>query len=246
MNFDCTDSEKFYELNRILGLKEETSTEEITSNALGPLSSQENAKSKSTQKLSDKISIRENVSHRIGVPTHSGTHHSNRISTPTVATARNQIVKKTTISPFIGVSNTDRISQTTNFRESTGETTLKEFIASTTFPPVNIAEFFEITTRRPFTFPTTMLGANTEFITATSNAATDMEQPTTKGNFIPDLYEPNGQSTADEIVDSIKQLQSLFPSNADDDSREKRVLFKAADSVQNRQKLFEMLNHHLN
>lgn len=238
MNFECTDSEKFYELNRILGLKEETSTEEITSNELAPISSQENTKPKSTQRLPDANSIRENASQRLKVPAHHQVNHiSNRIAAP-IATTRNQIRKKPpTISPFIGVSNTDGVLQTTNFRESTGETTLNEFFASTTLPPVNIAQFFDLTTRRPFNFPTTTFSANTEFMTTDSDAAT------TKGNFLPDLYETSDQSKADEIVDSIKQLQKLFPSNSDD-SREKRFLFKSADSVKNRQKLFEMLNHH--
>lgn len=237
MNFECTDSEKFYELNRMLGLKEETSTEEITSNELAPISSQEASKSKLTQKLPDIMSTRENTSQRLKVPAHSANQMGNRISTP-IATHRNQLAKKTTIAPFIGVSNTDRISQTTNFRESSGETTLNEFFASTTLPPVNIAQFFELTTRKPFNFPTTTYDAHTEYITAA-----DSDQPTTKGNFLPDLYETSDQSQADEIVDSIKQLQELFPSNTDD-SRGERFLFKTADSVKNRQKLFEMLNHH--
>lgn len=122
----------------------------------------------------------------------------------------------------------------------TGETTLNEFTASTTFQPVNIAQFFELTTRRPFNFLTTTFGENAEYTTA-SNAVADFEQ-STKASFVPDLYETSNQSKADEVVDSIKQLQKLFPSSADD-SREKRFLFRS-ESVKNRQKLFEMLNHH--
>lgn len=227
MNFDCTDSEKFYELNRILGLKEETSTEEITSNELTPISSQETNKSKLEQKLADIPIIKENNSQRFKVPQYSA-NNFNRVSAP-MATTRNQNAKKTTTTPSI--SHTDRVSQTTNFRESTGETT--------TFPPINIAQFFELTTRRPFNFVTTTFGENAEYTTA-SNVVADFEQ-STKANFVPDLYETSNQSKADEVVDSIKQLQKLFPSNTD--SREKRFLFKS-DSVKNRQKLFEMLNHH--
>lgn len=236
MIFDCTDSEKFYELNRILGLKEETSTEEITSNELTPIPSQENTKSKSGQKLAEIPIIKENNSQRFKVPTRS-TSNTNRISIP-IATTRNQNGKKTTTTPFVSTSNTDRVSQTTNFRESIGETTLNEFIASTTFSPVNIAQFFELTTRRPFNYQTTTFDENTEYTTA-SNVPNFEQQ--TKENFVPDLYETSNQSKADEIVDSIKQLQKL-PSSTDD-SREKRFLFKS-DSVKNRQKLFEMLNHH--
>lgn len=238
MNFDCTDSEKFYELNRILGLKEETSTEEITSNELAPIASQENTKSKSGQKLADIPLIKENNSQRFKLPTYSA-NNFNRISTP-ITTTRNQNAKRTTTTPFASTSNTDRVSQTTNFREPTGETTLNEFTASTTFQPVNIAQFFELTTRRPFNFLTTTFGENAEYTTA-SNAVADFEQ-STKANFVPDLYETSNQSKADEVVDSIKQLQKLFPSSADD-SREKRFLFRS-ESVKNRQKLFEMLNHH--
>lgn len=239
MNFDCTDSEKFYELNRILGLKEETSTEEITSNELAPISSHEINKSKSGQKLTEIPIIKENNSQRFKVPARN-TINTNHILTP-IATTRNQNAhKKTTTTPFVSISNTDRVSpQTTNFRESTGETTMNEFIASTTFPPINIAQFFELTTRRPFNFLTTTYGENTEYTTASTVADTEQS---TRANFVPDLYETNNQSKADEVVDSIKQLQKLFPSSADD-SREKRFLFKS-DSVKNRQKLFEMLNHH--
>lgn len=244
MNFDCTDSEKFYELNRILGLKEETSTEEITSNELAPIpaSPQENSKSKSGQKLTDIPIVKENNSQRFKVPTYSA-NNFNRISSTPIATTRNQNAKKTTTTPFVAsISNTDRVSQTTNFRESTGETTLNEFTASTTFPPINIAQYFELTTRRPqFNFLTTTFGDNAEYTTASKTVA-DFDQSTTKTNFVPDLYETSNQSKADEVVDSIKQLQKLFPSNSDD-SREKRFLFKS-DSVKNRQKLFEMLNHH--
>lgn len=234
MMFDCTDSEKFYELNRILGLKEETSTEEITSNELAPISSQETNKSKSGQKLAQ---MNENNSQRFKVPIRN-TSNANRNS----ATTRNQNAKRTTTIPFVSTSNTDRVSQTTNFRESTGETTLNEFIASTTLPPINIAQFFELTTRRPFNqFLTTTFGESADYDTTVSNVP-DTEQ-TTRAIFVPDLYETsNQQSKADEVVDSIKQLQKLFPSNSDD-SREKRFLFKS-DSVKNRQKLFEMLNHH--
>lgn len=238
MNFDCTDSEKFYELNRILGLKEETSTEEITSNELAPIASQENTKSKSGQKLADLPLIKENNSQRFKLPTYSA-NNFNRISTP-ITTTRNQNAKRTTTTPFVSTSNTDRVSQTTNFREPTGETTMNEFTASTTFQPVNIAQFFELTTRRPFNFLTTTFGENAEYTTA-SNAVADFEQ-STKASFVPDLYETSNQSKADEVVDSIKQLQKLFPSSADD-SREKRFLFRS-ESVKNRQKLFEMLNHH--
>lgn len=237
MTFDCTDSEKFYELNRILGLKEETSTEEITSNELAPISSQEYSKSKSEQKLAEVPLVKESNAQRYKVPAY-GANNFNRISTP-IANTRNQSARKTTITPTVSISNTDRVAQTTNFREPTGETTLNDFTASTTFPPINIAQFFELTTRRPFNFPTTTFGENAEYTTA-SNVAADFEQ-STKANFVPDLYETSNQSKADEVVDSIKQLQKLFPSSTDE--RSKRFLFKS-DSVKNRQKLFEMLNHH--
>lgn len=237
MNFDCTDSEKFYELNRILGLKEETSTEEITSNELAPIPSQEYTKSKPEQKIAEVPIVKETNAQRFKVPAYSA-NNLNRISTP-ITNTRNQNAKKTTIHPIVSTSNTDRVAQTTNFREPTGETTLNDFTASTTFPPINIAQFFELTTRRPFNFPTTTFGENAEYTTAGTVVA-DFEQAT-KASFVPDLYETSNQSKADEVVDSIKQLQKLFPSNTDE--RSKRFLFKS-DSVKNRQKLFEMLNHH--
>lgn len=231
MNFDCTDSEKFYELNRMLGLKEETTTEEIVSNELTPISSDENRKSSQIEQHSESPNKENNQRFRPLI------NNPNRISTPSVP-IRNQIPKKTTVTTFTSAANTERAPQTTSFRESTPDRnilpTTNELIPSTTVLPVNIAQFFDLTTRKSFNFPTTTLSDISEY-------TTDSE-PSTRSSFVPDLYENNQQTKADEVVESIKQLQKLFPSNGDD-SREKRVLFKS-DSVKNRQKLFEMLNHH--
>lgn len=238
MNFDCTDSEKFYELNRILGLKEETTTEEITSNELTPISAEANTKTRPSElnQLNDASTKENNQRFK---PIYN---NPNRISTPSVNN-RNQIPKKTTQNTLTSAANTERAPQTTNFREFSSiadrnsllTTTTHDPIPSTTFPPVNIAQFFDLTTRKTFNYPTTTVTGNSEY-------STDFDQ-STRTSFVPDLYENNDQSKkADEVVESIKQLQKLFPSNVDD-SREKRFLFKS-DSVKNRQKLFDMLNHH--
>lgn len=240
MNFDCTDSEKFYELNRILGLKEETTTEEITSNELTPISTVENTKARPGALALNESSNKE--TNQRFKPIYN---NPNRISTPSVNN-RNQIPKKTTqMNALTSAANTERAPQTTNFREFSSisdrnsllTTTTHDLIPSTTFPPVNIAQFFDLTTRKTFNYPTT-----TTTLNGNSDYSTDFDQ-STRTSFVPDLYENNDQSKkADEVVESIKQLQKLFPSNADD-SREKRFLFKS-DSVKNRQKLFDMLNHH--
>lgn len=238
MNFDCTDSEKFYELNRILGLKEETSTEEITSNELTPIASNENVNLSPPNKETNQ---------RFKIPIAGPINNQNRISSAPLITNRNQIgQKKTTTNPFASVAQTDRTQQTTHLRESIGDST--EFIASTTFPPVNIGQYFDLTTRKPVNFPTTTFNGNADYTVAAAaatstasngNSALDYEQ-STRMTFVPDLYESSNQSKADEVVESIKQLQKLFPSN-NEDSREKRFLFKN-NSVKNRQKLFDMLN----
>lgn len=240
MNIDCTDSEKFYELNRILGLKEETSTDDVTSNEL---TSSENIKSHSAERYT--VNQNKENNQRFKAPT---AYSPNRIPSQT-GSNRNQIARKTTTIPYI---NTERISQTTNYREPiidrSETTTFSEFIPSTTFPPVNIAQFFN--------YPTTTLTDNSEY---TTDFAVSQEQSSgstvpiidfitnkydSNTRIIPDLLEESSkkpeQSKADEVVESIKQLQKLYPSNVED-SREKRFLFKA-DSIKNRQNLFEILN----
>lgn len=243
MNIDCTDSEKFYELNRILGLKEETTTNEVTSNELTP---GENIKFNSVDRISA-IPNKE-INQRFKAPMAS------RIKSQ-IGPIRNQILKKTTAIPYIS---TERIPQTTNYRDfiidrnelSNELSTVNDFVASTTFPPVNIAQFFDLTTRKTFNYPTTTFGDNSEFTTDFAGGSTSNANEFTTNRYdsntriVPDLVENEGknseQTKADEVIESIKQLQKFYPSSLDD-SREKRFLFKA-DSVKNRQKLFEMLN----
>lgn len=263
MNFDCTDSEKFYELNRILGLKEETSTEEITSNELTPISPNESNKSNLAERFSENRNKENNQRFKVPAPPAVGpVSHSNYISSQTLPT-RNQIAKKPTTTPYISTFNTERAPQTTNFHElnidRSDSTTQTDFIPSTTFPPINIAQFFDLTTRKNFNYPTTTVNDESEFTTNTMGYSDQSFDTMRSENdistmkydsitrFVPDLLEETTvkknteQSKADEVVESIKQLQKLFPTTVDD-SREKRFLFKS-DSVKNRQKLFQMLNH---
>lgn len=247
MNFDCTDSEKFYELNRILGLKEETNTDEVTSNEL-TINENENNRLNSDDKLDD-LKRNEN-NQRLKV---QNANHSSRFQTQT-GSMRNQPAKRTTAAPYTSAVNTEKAAQTTNYREFIGDrndlTTERDFVPpSTAFPPINIAQFLDLSTRKQFNYPTTTVNDNVEFTTElyTSTGlpidfATNRYDSSTR--IVPDLIEDNGkspdQTKTDEVVESIKQLQKFFPS-ASNDSRENRFLFKA-DSVKNRQKLFEMLN----
>lgn len=242
MNFDCTDSEKFYELNRILGLKEETTTDEVTSNELTP---GENIKLNSAEKFHN-IQNTEN-NQRFKAPAAS--------SSSRIAPIRNQILKRTTTTPYIS---TERIPQTTNYREynidrNDQSTVANELIPSTQLSPVNIAQFFDLTTRKTFNYPSTTFSENSEFTTDYAGNAgswTGIANDFTTNKYdsntriVPDLIENDGKNAektkADEVVESIKQLQHFYPTSVAD-SREKRFLFKI-DSVKNRQKLFEMLN----
>lgn len=245
MNIDCTESEKFYELNRILGLKEETTTDEVTSNELTPIDN-----NKSGDRLNTYQNKENNQRYKPLI------NNPNRNNAQTVI--RNQISRRTTVIPYINTANTERIAQTTNFRDFNNidrseSTTVNEFIPSTTFPPinrpVNIAQFFDLTTRKLYNLPTTTTTAtfndNSEYTTdyASTGSVNEYDSNT---RIIPDLIEDGNKNTdqarADEVVESIKQLQKLFPSTVDD-SREKRLLVKA-DSVKNRKQLFEMLNQH--
>lgn len=259
MNFDCTDSEKFYELNRILGLKEETGTEEITSNELTPISSDQSDTSNSAERYSE-IRNKE-YNQRFRVPA------APVVASP-VASTQNQIVKKSTTAPFISTFHTERAPQTTtttHFHEfnidRSDSSTQTDFIASTTFPPINIAQYFDLTTRKNFHYPTTTLNDDADLFTTNTMAYSDQSTDTIRSandistlnydsvtRFVPDLLEETTikknteQTKADEVVESIKQLQKLYPTAVADDSREKRFLLKS-DSVKNRQKLFQILNH---
>lgn len=243
MNIDCTESEKFYELNRILGLKEETATDEVTSNEL------DNNKSNSDDRFAAYQNKENNQRYKPLI------NNPNRYVQATSA-SRNQMIKKGITNPYSSAS-----AQTTNFnidRTESITTAANEFIPSTTFPPVNIAQFFELTTRKTGFNPLTT-NDNAEYTTVFTStiSPTDLTTGITNTNkydsntqIIPELIEESNNnnnadhSTTDEIVESIKQLQKHYPSAAVvDDSREKRFLFKA-DSIKNRQKLFEMLNQH--
>ncbi|XP_031619483.1 uncharacterized protein LOC116338410 [Contarinia nasturtii] len=240
MNIDCTESEKFYELNRILGLKEETTTDEVTSNELSQTDSN---KSNSDDRFISAFQNKENNQRYKPL-----INNPNRYAQTQTAASRNQIVKKTTTNPYINSA-----VQTTNLNIDRESVTANQLIPSTTFPPVNIAQFFELTTRRNGFNPQTITTYdNAEYTTEFASTVSPNDLTTANTNkydsntqIIPDLIEESSNtdhSHTDEIVESIKQLQKLYPSAADD-SREKRFLFKA-DSVKNRQKLFEMLNQH--
>lgn len=221
MNIDCTDSEQFYELNRILGLKEEP-TDEVINNEL---TYNENNRNKEYNQRFKPATI---------------ANTPNRINSQSI---RNQIIRKTTTTPNVN-------SEREPIIDRSETTTISEISPSTTFPPVNINQFFDLTTRKPFNYPTTITD-NTEYTTyfaanhesGTTVPAIDFNEYSNT-RIVPDLFEESTkkteQSKTDEVIDSIKQLQKLYPSS-NNDSREKRFLFKA-DSVKNRQKLFEMLN----
>lgn len=240
MNIDCTESEQFYELNRILGLKEETVTPEVTSNEL----SSDEHDNVSNEDRYNLFQTKES-NQRFGAPASNGA----RI-TSSPGPTRNHINYRPTAAPYVSTGNTERIPQTTSYRQFNQDRT--NDLVSTTFPPVNIAQFFDLTTRR-YNNPITTFRNNADFTTdATeeSAASTNYGSYTTSKydsntRIVPDLIEgttnaKTGDQT-DEVVESIKQLQKLYPSMVND-SREKRFLFKA-DSVKNRQKLFGMLNH---
>lgn len=231
MRSDCSESERFYELNRILGMKEEVNTEEVTTN-----------------EISDNFKLNQNVNNYqrfrvtpsstinpVRYTSQEGLFRNPAYRQPTVAVESNSILENTEKNIPLYTRFPERINGDVSVHETTAfgsrddpSTTLKRDITTSNF------DNFDVTT-------TTTI--------ANLNANENSEYTTTKidmnTRIVPDFLETNENADSDikatdEIVDTIKNLQNIFPSAADD-SRTKRFLFKA-DSVKNRQKLFHILN----
>lgn len=225
MTSDCSESERFYELNRILGMKEEVNTEEVTTN-----------------EISENFKLNLNVNNQRFRVTPSSTINPVRFTSqeglfrnpayrqPTVAIESNSILENTEKNIPLYTRFPERINsdvsiyETTAFASHDDQTTLKRDITTSNFDN--------------FDFTTTTTIANLNANENSEYTATKIGMNT---RIVPDLLEMNENANSDikatdEIVDTIKNLQNIFPSAADD-SRTKRFLFKA-DSVKNRQKLF--------
>lgn len=227
MRSDCSESERFYELNRILGIKEEVNTEEVTTNEIG-----ENFKL--NQNLNNQR-FRVTPSSTIN-PVHytsqEGLFRNPAYRRPTVAVESNSILENTEknsplYTRFPERINSESIRETTVFAPRDDQTTLKRDITTSNF------DNFDLTT------------TNTAYMNANENSDYTTTKNDMNTRIVPNLLEMNENTNSDikatdEIVDTIKNLQNIFPS-ASDDSRTKRFLFKA-DSVKNRQKLFNILN----
>lgn len=227
MTSDCSESERFYELNRILGAKEEVNTEEVTTND-----------------ISENFKLNQNVNNQRFRVTPSSTINPVRYTSqeglfrnpayrrPTVAVESNSILENTEkntplYTRFPERINSESIRETTVLAPRDDQTTLKRDLTTSNF------DNFDLTTT---TFGNLNANENSEYTTTKNDMNT---------RIVPDLLEMNenvnlSEKATDEIVDTIKNLQNIFPS-ASDDSRTKRFLFKA-DSVKNRQKLFNILN----
>lgn len=281
MPFDCADSEKFYDLNRFLGLKDELSTSDVDSNELNAVSATgaehirngagEKPKAEVTETIQkDKLVnvpvIKAPVRNRPQVPLHRAPISRRTTTSPpptttqysTSAETTEKYIPTTIYQPeaSIGLDN-GKLSETTS---SDGvdkiETTTYLSIDSSEAATEQSTDAFS-TTQRNIAEITTILNNQNEF----GRDQTTISAPTVGiTRIIPELIE-SGKSTervteraktTDEVVESIKLLQNIFPSQnlqlngklslaPTDDLRSKRFLFKA-DSVRNRQKLFAKLN----
>lgn len=273
MNIDCSESERFYELNRILGLKkDEGNAEEVTNNDLGSIS---NEQIKSNGVNGENLNVQHNKeSYQRFRVTPTSTINPVRYTSHEGLFRRPIYTRRTTI-PSESEDNaeiTENYIQTTpnRFTDRFGEynrdkgeaaTIFNNNFFTTTNTPRDDA--YQSTTRKNWI--TTNNYDVIDYTTNMNNVAENVEKfpgqtfsnEYTTGRpgaiesntrIVPDLIESNenGNSNTmskvtDEVVDTIKHLQNIFPSGADD-SRTKRLLAKT-DSIKNRQSLFDKLNH---
>lgn len=241
-NFDCTDSERFYELNRILGLKEETNDDAIN-NDLAQTSIDYNVKSNVGNKLN--LNVNNDINQRIDL-SESTTIDSIRYELPTAY--RNPIVRSSTttteenLKPYNFITATNDVGKvTTTFSPNFEDATTKIF---STPPQSTEFDSFEYTTNNNFDIGSKRKPIYTRF--PVRGYSTDRSE-TTNTRIIPDLYEigfnnnnhkiTDHSDAADQVIESIKQLQKNFP-NIDDASRSKRFLLRN----DNRHKYFDKLH----
>lgn len=271
MPFSCDESEKFYELNRLLGLNEQVDENDLD---LGETS---NFKpTERTEAPAAKV-----VERRPAVPLR--TTPASTTTTTTTKTTTTTLPPKTT--PRLTKAPTTR-KPTMKF---TRRTTTQAPLTTTTSRPITTTQAqtttqFPITSTQDYGEFTTIFYLNSEPKDATT-ARVDAIETTESNQFdfllndgkgstvipfedyvttvrdvnqriVPELVESNingkivdssETNAAAEIVKSIKNIQNILPimsapsSLPLDDPRRNRFLFKA-DSVANRKKLFDKLN----
>lgn len=266
MPFDCSESEKFYELNRILGLKDDSGVDDGDNNQLNEFSSNNNENIRiSPEEKIKPTAIIENMKKDKVVPV---------VKTPSRNTVQNNlhrvpIFRRTTTENQYSVyeASTEKFVAATNYDGSNKISTISSIdrIGTTVYPPTDVAEF---NTEQPNETTQESIAESTSTIQSSFDTdLTTIGVPQeilgiTNTRIVPDLYEVvksteapvEQQKAADEVVESIKFLQNIFPAqnlplngklavvpSTIDDLRNKRFLFKA-DSIKNRQKLFEKLN----
>lgn len=245
LNFECSDSERFYELNRILGFKDETAVEEVSNNDIYH----------STGKITNKYG---DNNRRYGSPVEPVQQQQHQHHTTAAANYRSPVASHAStaaINGFYGATSGDSIyPMTADTKTLPGEQqpTVESTAATMPIPlatdesttsaePSTVADFEPERSPEPLYTRFPVRGAYT---TARSELNT---------RIVPELYE-NGlgespesaedQSKAtDEVVDSIKHLQSILPVIDDDELRSKRVLHQS-DSIKSRYNLFDALNNH--
>lgn len=249
MPFSCADSERFYELNRYLGLRDEVS-EDIGSNALD--ASDANG---SQLRISDRRQSLRTTTTPASTTTTSTTTTARPSPTQRREASRIPIFRRTSM----------KIVQ---------RTTLPATIAAT--EPAAVTE--ENTTPTDHTNAFDNLFETTEFpstVPPTETTLADLAgtEGATVGRIVPDLIEVGGNNEnsddptegkiADEVIQNIKQLQNILPVNPKiqgnaplntpisntphtiEEQRRKRFLF-TADAIENRRRLFNRLNSNKN
>lgn len=261
MQFDCNESEKFYELNRLLGFNGHLDENDLELEESSNLKSSEKKRDPAVKAAERRPTLRTTAA-TTTKPT-SATTAAPRTSLRTTSVPRRSTVKLSlrTTTPFPTRSTTTTAAPTTQAPKVT--TTREEHIALTTFA---YEDDVSTTERIDITETSTYRDNDLNFLLddgSDGNASTTMpfeDYVTTvrddNQRIIPDLVESstNGQiidspetNAAAEVVKNIKQLQNILPFKSAsthlplDEPRRNRFLFKA-DSIANRKKLFDKLN----
>lgn len=259
MPFSCADSEKFYELNRYLGQRDEVS-EEIDTNALDAIDERESQL---------RISDRRQSLRSTAIP-------STTTSTTTTIRPSTTQRREPPRVPIYRRTSTKRLYHTT----LPSTTAAPETVATTQEykTPTNSAFEFTETTQRSTNIDDSTdrtslyddLVETTGFLSAGTPSGTTFEDFVSTARIVPDLIEvgENNEKSidrteakiTDDVIQNIKHLQNILPVSARiqeniqrlqapmtstptaiEDQRHKRFLF-TADAIENRRRLFNRLN----
>lgn len=261
MPFSCDESEKFYELNRLLGFNGHLDENDLELEESSNFKSSEKKRDPAVKAAERRPALRTTAAttttpttattaapraslRTTSAPRRSTVKLSRRTTTPFQTRSTTTTAAPTTQAPQVTTSREEHLALTTFVYENGDSTTERIEIADTSTQRDNDLDFLlsdgfdgNVSTTIPFEdYVTTVRDDNQRIIP-------ELVESSTNGQII-DSPETNA---AAEVVKSIKQLQNILPFKSAsthlplDEPRRNRFLFKA-DSIANRKKLFDKLN----